>query len=157
MAKKASGIPSITYADAVEVALCHGWIDGQKRSLDDQRFLQRFTPRRPRSPWSKLNVEKVARLTEEGRMRPAGIAAVEAAKADGRWDAAYAPPSQQEIPPELAAAIRRTKGATAAWKGLDSRNRYAMTFRIVNAKKPETRQRLAQQFAEMLAKGERLY
>ncbi len=157
IAKKGSGIASVTYADALDVALCHGWIDGQKKGLDAQFFLQRFTPRRPRSLWSKINIGHVERLGAAGRMRPAGLREVEAAKADGRWDAAYASASSMEIPEELASALAKNRKAAAFFGTLDKTNRYAFCWRVQTAKKPETRQARAKQFVAMLAKGEKLH
>lgn len=156
IAKKASGIPSVTYAEAVDVALCHGWIDGQKASFDDAWFLQRFTPRRPRSRWSAINVAKVATLIEAGRMRPAGLREVEAAKADGRWEAAYAGQRTIQVPEDLRAALDADPAAAAAFTTLDSANRYAILFRIADAKRAETRERRIAQFVAMLARGETL-
>ncbi len=150
MAKKASGITSITWDDAVPVALCWGWIDGQRRGHDEQFFLQRFTPRRKRSIWSKINVAHVERLIAEGRMQPAGLAQVEAAKADGRWEAAYSSVGSRTVPPELQAALDASPKAAAAFAQLNSQNRYAMCFRIENAKRLETKQRNAAKFVAML-------
>jgi uncharacterized protein YdeI (YjbR/CyaY-like superfamily) len=156
-AKKASGIASIDWAQAVEVALCYGWIDGQARSFDADWYLQKFTPRRPRSMWSKVNVDKATALIEAGRMQPAGLREVERAKADGRWDAAYAPSSANHVPEELQRELDRDPRVAAAWETLDRRNRYAMQHRVQTAKKPETRERRARKFAEMLLAGEKLY
>ena len=157
IAKKGAGIDSVTYAEALDVALCFGWIDGQKGSWDEHYFLQRFTPRGKRSKWSQVNREHIARLTAEGRMRPAGVAEVERAKADGRWDAAYAPPSRMEVPDDLRAALDADPAASAAFESLDRTNRYAMLFRLADAKRPETRARRLTQYVEMLARGEKLY
>jgi len=157
LAKKASGIPSVVYADAVKIALCHGWIDGQARSRDDATYLQRYTPRRSRSAWSQRNVKIVERLTEDGRMHPAGIAQVERAKADGRWEAAYAGPATIEVPDDLADALKAEPEARAMFERLTSQNRYAVLYRIVTAKKPETRQRRIEKFVAMLARGETIY
>ena len=156
-AKKATGIASVDWAEAVEVALCYGWIDGQARRLDDSWYLQKFTPRRKRSIWSKVNVEKATRLIEAGRMQPAGMREVERAKADGRWEAAYAPPSAKHVPEELQRELDRDPAAAAAFEQLDSQNRYAMVHRVQTAKKPETRVRRAEKFAAMLVAGEKLY
>jgi uncharacterized protein YdeI (YjbR/CyaY-like superfamily) len=155
--RKGTGVPSLTYEEAVHVALCFGWIDGQARSLDETAWLQRYTPRRRRSIWSQINRERVARLVEQGRMRPAGLAEVERAKADGRWDAAYAPPSTATVPPELAAALEASPAAAEAFAALDSRNRYAILHRVATAKKPETRARRTATFVGMLERGELLY
>ncbi|MCW2920681.1 MAG: hypothetical protein JWL76_555 [Thermoleophilia bacterium] len=155
MAKKSSGIASIDWAAAVPVALCWGWIDGQRRSMDETWFLQRFTPRRPRSVWSKINVEHVERLIAEGRMQPAGLAQVEAAKADGRWDAAYSI-SGNEVPPELQAALDANPAAAAAFAELNKANRFAMCFRVQSAKRADTKARRVAQFLDLLERGERL-
>ncbi len=151
LAKKDSGIPSVTYAEAVEVALCYGWIDGQSKRVDDEYFVQRFTPRRSRSIWSKINVGKVDALTAAGKMKPAGLAEVERAKADGRWDAAYASPRNVTVPDDLLAALEKNKKAKAFFEQLDRTNRYAVLFRIHGAKKPETRARRIAEFVKMLA------
>ncbi len=155
VARVSSGIPSITWEQAVPVALCWGWIDGQRRSMDEQWFLQRFTPRRKRSVWSKINVAHVERLIAEGRMQPAGLAQVEAAKADGRWDAAYSV-SSGEVPPELQAALDANPKAAAAFAELNKANRFAMTFRVQSAKRADTKQRRVEQFIGLLERGERL-
>jgi uncharacterized protein YdeI (YjbR/CyaY-like superfamily) len=155
--RKGTGVPSVTYEEAVLAALCFGWIDGQARSLDETAWLQRYTPRRSRSIWSQINRERVARLVAEGRMRPTGLAEVERAKADGRWDAAYAPPSTATVPPDLEAALAASPAAAAAFAGLDGRNRYAILHRLATAKKPETRARRIVTFVGMLEKGELLY
>jgi uncharacterized protein YdeI (YjbR/CyaY-like superfamily) len=156
MAKKHTGIPSLDWASAVEVALCFGWIDGQSRRIDDSWYLQRFTPRRPKSTWSKINREKVQALTEAGRMRPAGLAEVERAKADGRWDAAYDSVATASVPEDLARALDEA-GLSEAFAGLDSRNRYAILHRVQTAKKPETRARRIAKYMAMLKAGERPY
>jgi len=157
MAKKDSGIASVTHAEALEVALCYGWIDGQRKSEDERHFLQRFTPRTARSTWSKINRDKALKLIEEGRMQPAGLAEVERARADGRWEAAYDAQSVATVPPDLQAALDANPKAAAFFAKLDSRNRYAVLFRTQGAKKPETRARRIGQFVEMLAKGEKIY
>ncbi len=157
IAKKASGVPSVTYAEALDVALCYGWIDGQKDSHDDQSWLQRFTPRGPKSIWSKMNREHVARLTKAGKMTPAGQTVIDAAKADGRWKAAYAPPSKIIIPDDLQAELEKRPRAKAFFATLKSSNRYAILFRLHMAKKPETRAKRLTQFVEMLEKGEMIY
>ena len=156
-AKKKSGITSINWDQAVDVALCYGWIDGQSKSLDETYILQRFTPRGKRSKWSKLNRERVARLTKDGRMQPAGLAEVERAKADGRWDAAYDPPSNATVPDDLAKALAKSAKAQKFFESLNSQNRYAILHRLQDAKKPETRARRLEKFVEMLKKGEKLY
>ena len=156
MAKKHTGIPSLNWAGAVEVALCFGWIDGQSRRIDDVWYLQRFTPRRPQSTWSKINREKVQALTKAGRMRPAGVAEVERAKADGRWEAAYDSVATASVPEDLARALDEA-GLSEAFAGLDSRNRYAILHRVQTAKKPETRARRIAKYMAMLKAGERPY
>jgi len=156
IAKAKSGQTSITWADAVPVALSHGWIDGQARRVDDDWYLQRFTPRRARSNWSKVNVAHAERLIAEGRMRPWGMEQVEKAKADGRWDAAYQASSSREVPPELQKALDASPAAAAAFDRLDARNRFAMVYRIQTAKRQETRERNAAKFVEMLERGEGL-
>jgi uncharacterized protein YdeI (YjbR/CyaY-like superfamily) len=156
MAKKHTGIASLDWTRGVEVALCFGWIDGQGRRLDDDWFLQRFTPRRPRSTWSKINREKVAALTAAGRMRQAGLAEVARAQADGRWDAAYDSPATASVPDDLAAALEEA-GLTEAFAALDSRNRYAILHRVQTATKPETRARRIGKYVTMLAAGETPY
>ena len=157
IAKKASGIDSVSYAEALEVALCYGWIDGQKRSFDDDHWLQRFTPRRARSKWSKINREKATELIDCGAMRPAGLRAVERAKADGRWEAAYEAQSAATVPDDLRQALAAEPAARSFFATLDSRNRYAILYRVEDAKKPETRARRLEQFVAMLERGETLY
>ena len=157
LAKKGSGITSVTRAEALEVALCYGWIDAQSRSFDGGWWLQRFTPRRARSKWSKVNREAVTRLIESGAMKPAGLREVERAKADGRWDAAYDPPSRATVPDDLQAALDAEERARDFFSTLDSRNRYAILHRIQDAKKPETRARRIEKFVAMLREGEKLY
>ncbi len=143
--------------DALEVALCYGWIDGQSKGVDALSWLQKFTPRGPRSIWSKINREKVEALIESGAMRPAGLAAIEQAKQNGRWDAAYDGPRTAEVPSDLQAALDRNAKAAAFFTTLSSRNRYAILFRIHHAKKAETRARRIAQFVSMLEKHETLY
>ncbi len=157
IAKKASGIPTVTHAEALDVALCYGWIDGQRDSFDDQWFLQRFTPRRPRSNWSKVNCAKVERLIEEGRMQPPGLAEVERARADGRWAAAYDAPSTATVPDDLQRALDQSPAAAAFFATLNSQNRYAILYRIQDAKKPETRARRIEKFMAMLEDGTKIY
>ena len=147
----------MTYAELVESALCFGWIDGQVRRIDDDFHMQRFTPRRARSTWSKVNRQKVAKLIEEGRMRPAGLAEVERAKADGRWDAAYDSPSTATVPDDLAAALAAEPAAQQAFDGLDGRNRYAVLHRVATAATPQTRARRIAALVTMLAEGRRPY
>jgi uncharacterized protein YdeI (YjbR/CyaY-like superfamily) len=157
IAKKATGIATVTHAEALDVALCYGWIDGQRKSFDDQWFLQRFTPRRPRSNWSKVNRAKVDQLIAAGRMQPAGLAEIERAKADGRWDAAYAGPRTAEVPEDLQRALDGNEAAKAAFATLNSQNRYAILYRVHDAKRPETRARRIAKFVEMLAEGRTLH
>ncbi len=159
IAKKDSGIPSVTYAEALDVALCHGWIDGQKRSFDAAYFLQRFTPRRPKGLWSKINIGHVERLTAAGRMRAGGLREVEAARADGRWDAAYDGSRNMAVPPELAKALALAKHrkARAFFETLDAANRYAVCWRVQTAKTPETKAKRVETLVAMLARGEKLH
>jgi uncharacterized protein YdeI (YjbR/CyaY-like superfamily) len=156
MAKKHTGITSLDWAGGVDIALCFGWIDGQSRRIDDDWHMQRFTPRRPKSTWSKINRQKVQALTEAGRMRPAGLAEVERAKADGRWDAAYDSPSTASVPDDLARALEDA-GLTEAFAGLNSQNRYAIVHRVQTATKPETRARRIAKYVGMLEAGETPY
>jgi uncharacterized protein YdeI (YjbR/CyaY-like superfamily) len=155
LAKKGIVEPtSLTYDQALEEALCHGWIDGQVGRLDERTYRQRFTPRRARSSWSERNVSIVERLTGEGRMHPAGTAAVESAKKDGRWEAAYAGQASIELPDDLAAALRAAPAAQAMFEILTSQNRYAVLFRVTQAKRADTRARRIERFVSMLARGE---
>ncbi|OEZ97247.1 YdeI family protein [Duganella sp. HH101] len=154
--KKGAPVPSVSYQEALEVALCFGWIDGQKRSLDAHHYLQRWTPRRPRNLWSKVNREKVLRYIEEGKMQPSGLAEIERAKKDDRWDAAYESASMARVPPELQAAFADHPGAAEFFATLNSQNRYAVLFRVQTAIKPETKLRKAQEYAAMLARHETL-
>lgn len=158
LAKKGTTEPtSLTYAEALDEALCHGWIDGQARRRDDATTLQRFTPRRARSQWSQRNVEHIARLEGDGRMHPAGIAEVERAKADGRWEAAYAGPASIEVPDELVEALAGEPRARAMFEILTSQNRYAILRRIITAKREETRAKRVAEYVAMLARGETIY
>jgi uncharacterized protein YdeI (YjbR/CyaY-like superfamily) len=156
-AKKASGIPSITQREALDVALCYGWIDGQRQGLDDQYYLNKYTPRRSRSNWSEINRARALELIKEGRMRPGGHAEIDRAKADGRWDAASPPPGKAGVPDDLLAALKQNAAARKLFGQLDSRNRYAILYRIQGAKKPGTRAARIAKFVEMLAKGETPY
>jgi uncharacterized protein YdeI (YjbR/CyaY-like superfamily) len=156
-AKKGSKRRSVSYSEAVEVALCYGWIDGQNKSHDESTWLQKFTPRGTRSIWSKINREKAQALIREGRMQPAGLAEIERARQDGRWEAAYDSPSTAAVPDELQAALDNTPEACAFFAALDSRNRFAILFRIHTAKRPETRTRRIAQFMRMLERHEKLY
>ncbi len=156
-AMKGTGMPSITWSEAVDVALCYGWIDGQSKSLDDRHFVQRYTPRRATSVWSKLNRERVGRLIADGRMQPAGLAEVERAKADGRWDAAYDSPKTADVPDDLASALAKRPAAKAAFATLDATNRYAILHRLMTAKQPMTRARRLATFVDMLEAGKTLH
>ena len=158
LAKKGVEAPtSLRHQEALEEALCHGWIDGQAVTRDEATYRQRFTPRRQRSVWSRRNTEIAERLQAEGRMRPAGLAEVVRAKADGRWEAAYAGPATIEVPPELEQALRAEPGARLAFAQLSGQNRYAILYRIATAKRAETRARRIEQFVAMLARGETIY
>jgi uncharacterized protein YdeI (YjbR/CyaY-like superfamily) len=157
-AKKDSGVPTVVYAQALEVALCHGWIDGQVSRCDDGRYyLQRFTPRAPRSKWSKINRGKAEALIAAGKMGAAGLRQIEAAKADGRWDAAYDSPRNASMPKDLAAALAKNKAAREFFATLTGRNRYAILYRVNDAKRPETRARRIKEFVAMLARLEKPY
>lgn len=147
----------LSYDQALDEALCFGWIDGQVRGGDGRTYRQRFTPRRPRSPWSARNVGHVQRLTEQGRMHPAGLAEVERARADGRLQAAYAGAATIQVPDDLAAALADNADAAAMFEVLTSQNRYAVLYRLADAKRPETRARRLRQFVDMLARGETIY
>ncbi|WP_055523310.1 YdeI/OmpD-associated family protein [Streptomyces graminilatus] len=153
--KKGPGIVALDYAQALDVALCYGWIDGQKAAFDDQWWLQRFTPRRARSRWSKVNRDKVAALIEQGRMRPAGQAEIDRAKADGRWDAAYDSPKNATVPDDLAAALAANPAAAAFFETLNGANRYSILHRVQEPKRAETRARRIEKFVAMLAAGEK--
>ncbi|QCQ92106.1 YdeI/OmpD-associated family protein [Rhodococcus sp. SGAir0479] len=157
LAKKGSPHTSVTYAEAVEVALCFGWIDSQARRLDDDFRVQRFTPRRARSPWSKRNREAVEALLARGAMEPSGLSAVEAAKADGRWERAYAGPKDAQVPQDLREALAANPAAEAFFTTLDSRNRFAALYRIQDAKRPETRARRIATFVAQFAEGRKFY
>lgn len=157
LGKKGGQVTALTYDLALDEALCFGWIDGQIGRRDEGSFRQRFTPRRPKSPWSSRNVGHVARLIDSGRMTDAGLAAIEAAKADGRWQAAYAGPASAETPADFAAAIAANPAAQAMFEVLTSTNRYAFTWRIGQAKRPETRAKRIAQYVEMLARGETIH
>ena len=154
--KKSSGLPGPTYAEALDVALCHGWIDGQVQALDTDYFLQEFTPRRRNSPWSKMNRGHVERLIFEGRMRPAGQAEIDRAKADGRWDAAYRM-ADNEIPEDLQLELDRRPSAANAFAALSSQNRFAIVFRLKSVKRAETRARKLAEYVAMLERGETIH
>jgi len=155
-AKKASGFPSVVYAEALEIALCHGWIDGQAKPLDDDHYLQRFTPRRPRSKWSKRNRGKAERLIEEGRMRPAGLHEVERARADGRWSEAYDSPTTATVPEDFQRALDAEPAASAFFASLGRTKRYSFLYRIEDAKRPETRAKRVAESVELLAEAKTL-
>jgi uncharacterized protein YdeI (YjbR/CyaY-like superfamily) len=157
LSKKDSGIASVTYAEALDIALCYGWIDGQKGSFDEKYFLQKFTPRGPKSIWSKINTEKAERLIASGQMKPAGLKAIEAAKADGRWAQAYASQKTVSVPEDFQAALNKNKKASAFFTTLKSSERYSFLFRIHTAKKAETRAKRIKQFIEMLEKNEKFH
>ena len=157
LAKKGAGVPSVTYAELVESVLCFGWIDGRSNRLDDRFYLQRITPRRARSVWSQKNVDAVEALTEAGRMRPAGLAAVEAARADGRWERAYAGSATITVPDDLAAALVAQPAAQQAFEALDGTNRYAVLWRVHTAATPATRAKRIAACVQMLAEGRRFH
>jgi uncharacterized protein YdeI (YjbR/CyaY-like superfamily) len=157
IAKRGSGIETVTFVEALDVALCYGWIDSQRAGFDGRYFLQRFTSRKPRSKWSQVNREKVAKLIEAGRMKPAGLREVERAKADGRWDAAYEPQSTATVPDDLCAELEKNVVAREFFETLNSTNRYAILHRIQDARKPETRARRIAKYVAMLAEGKKLY
>jgi uncharacterized protein YdeI (YjbR/CyaY-like superfamily) len=157
LAKKSAEEPTVTYAQALESALCHGWIDGQKQSEGEHYWLQRFTLRTAKSIWSKINKAKAEALVSAGRMRPAGLLAIDRAKRDGRWDAAYSSASTSIIPDDLRQALDANRKAKEFFATLNSQNRYAILFRIQNVKKAETRAKKIAQFIEMLNNGEKLY
>jgi uncharacterized protein YdeI (YjbR/CyaY-like superfamily) len=157
IAKKASGKKSITYPEALEVALCYGWIDGLKRPESETAWLQKFTPRRARSIWSQINRAKALALIDSGRMKPAGLAEIERAKRNGCWDSAYASPSSATMTPELEAALEKSPRAKAFFETLSKANRYAILWRVQTAKKPETKTKRIQAFISMLEKGETVH
>ena len=157
LAKKGAGVPSVTYAELVESALCYGWIDGRSNRLDDRFYLQRMTPRRSRSVWSQKNVAAVEGLIEAGRMRPAGLAAVEAARADGRWERAYAGSKDITVPDDLAAALDADPTVRTEFESLDGANRYAVLWRVHTAATPTTRAKRIAAAVEMLREGRRIH
>lgn len=157
IAKKGTGVATVSYAEALESALCHGWIDGQRAAHDDRFFLTRFTPRGRKSKWSQINRAKATELLQQGRMTPAGIAQVEQARQDGRWDAAYEAQSAATVPADLARALDEHPAARAFFATLDSRNRYAILYRLQDARKPETRARRIAQYVAMLEEQKKLY
>lgn len=155
--KKATGISTLTHDQALDEALCYGWIDGQSRSLDEKSWLQKFTPRRPKSIWSKRNIEHIERLKKAGKMKTAGIAALEAAKADGRFHQAYDSPANMKMPADFLKELARNKRAGEFFQTLNKSNTYAIAWRLQTAKKAETRARRLKQILEMLAKGEKFH
>jgi uncharacterized protein YdeI (YjbR/CyaY-like superfamily) len=157
LAKKGSGIETVSFAEALDAALCYGWIDSQADSFDDQHWLLRFTPRRPRSKWSKRNRARVTKLIEEGRMKPAGLREVERARADGRWEAAYDAQSTATVPEDFRRELEKNEEAREFFATLDSQNRYAILHRIQDARKPETRARRIEKYVAMLHEGKKLY
>jgi uncharacterized protein YdeI (YjbR/CyaY-like superfamily) len=156
-AKKTSGIPTVSYQEAVDTALCYGWIDGQMKSLDAAYYIQRFTARTSNSNWSKINREKAEGFIAEGRMRPPGLRAIEVARASGRWDKAYEGQREMTVPDDFAKALKKNPKARKFFDTLDSKNRYAVLYRIHDAKKPETRARRIETFIGMLAEGKKIY
>ena len=157
IAKKGAAGRTVSYSDALDVALCHGWIDGQKGRHDDEYWLQRFTPRKPGGNWSKINTERAAALIASGRMRPAGLREVERAQADGRWEQAYESQSRVTVPEDLARALAANERARAFFATLDSANRYAILYRIGTAKKPETRAKRIDTFVTMLSEHKKIH
>ena len=157
IAKKETGIPSVNYSEALDSALCYGWIDGQKASFDDQYWLQKFTPRRPKSIWSKVNCDKATALIAEGRMQPEGIRQVELAKADGRWESAYESQSKINVPADFQSELDKNQKAKDFFSTLNSINRYAILFRIHSAKRPATRSARINKFIEMLSNNQKIY
>jgi uncharacterized protein YdeI (YjbR/CyaY-like superfamily) len=157
IAKKESGKETVSYAEALEAALCYGWIDGQKASFDGDYWLQRFTPRRPRSKWSKINRQKATKLIEAGEMKPAGLREVERAKADGRWEAAYDAQSSATVPDDLRRELEKNATAREFFTRLDSRNRYAILYHIQDTKRPETRARRIEKYVAMLGEQKKIY
>ena len=155
--KKGTGYPSVNHGAALDEALCYGWIDGQSKSYDNESYLQKFTPRRSRSIWSKINIEHIERLEKEGKMRPAGRKAVEAAQADGRWEKAYDSPKNMVVPEDFIAELSKDEKALAFFGTLNKTNRYAIAWRLQTAKKPETRERRKQVMLEMMARGEKFH
>ncbi len=155
--KKASGIATVSYAQALDAALCYGWIDGIKKSYDEVSYLQKFTPRRAKSTWSKINVGHIARLTAEGRMQPPGIAEVARAKADGRWENAYEAQSEMQMPEDFLKEIAKNKKALSFFESLNKVNKYAIAFRLHHAKKPETREKRLHEFVQMMKEGRKFH
>lgn len=156
-AKKNSGETTLSFVEALDSAVCYGWIDSQRNGLDEKFYLQKFSPRRARSLWSKINCERVERLTAEGRMTPAGLAQVEAAKADGRWEAAYAPQSTAELPEDFKKALSKNKKSADFFESLSKANKYSFIWRIHHVKRPETRAANIEKYVKMLAEGEKFH
>ena len=156
-AKKGSGITTVSYSEALDVALCYGWIDGQKDKFNGDHWLQRFTPRRPRSKWSRINRDRVAALVARGAMKPVGLREVERAKADGRWEAAYDGQRAAAVPDDLRRELEANAAAREFFATLDSANRYAILYRLQEAKKPETRARRLKTFVTMLSEGKKIH
>ena len=155
--KKASGVPSLNHPKALEVALCYGWIDAVANKYDEESYLQRFTPRRPKSIWSKKNIENVTRLIAEGKMKPAGLKEIEAAKADGRWEAAYDSPANMEMPKYFLKELAKNPKAEKFFQTLNKTNRFSIGWRLQTAKKPETREKRMKAIIEMLSKGQKFH
>jgi uncharacterized protein YdeI (YjbR/CyaY-like superfamily) len=155
--KKGSGLESLSYVEALEAALCYGWIDGQKRAYDDASWLQRFTPRGPNSVWSRINRDKAEDLIRSGRMKPAGLDAIDRAQQNGRWDSAYDSPGRAAVPSDFQAALSRSRKAKSFFSTLNRANRYAILWRIQTAKRPETRARRIQEFIRMLERREKIH
>ncbi len=157
MYKKSSGIASVVYAEALDVALCYGWIDGQAKSIDTLSYIQRFTPRRPRSIWSKRNIEHIARLMQQGRMKPAGLKEAEAARADGRWADAYDSPANMTLPDDFLADLANNTKASEFYASLSKGNQYAICWRLQTAKRPDTKEKRKKVILEMLTRGEKFH
>ena len=157
MYKKDTGIASVYYPEALDVALCYGWIDGQRKSIDELSYMQRFTPRRPRSIWSKRNIEHIARLTNEGRMKPTGLKEAEAAKADGRWEQAYDSPANMSLPDDFVTELKKDKKALSFYESLNKANQYAIAWRLQTAKRPETKEKRKNEILAMLKKEEKFH
>jgi len=155
--KKGSSVPSVTYEQALDEALCYGWIDGQKKTYDERSYLIKFTPRRAKSIWSKKNIEHIARLHKQGKMKPRGIKEAELAKADGRWEQAYDSPSNMKMPDDFLQRLSKNKKAKAFFETLNKANTYAIAWRLQTAKKPETREKRMQQLLEMMAQGKKIH
>jgi uncharacterized protein YdeI (YjbR/CyaY-like superfamily) len=155
--KKGSGVKSVTYAEALDEALCFGWIDSLVNKFDEKSYIQKFTPRRSKSVWSKVNIGKVDQLIKDGRMTDAGLAEIERAKGDGRWEAAYDSPTNMRVPKDFLELVEKNKRAKEFFETLNKSNKFAIAFQLHNAKRPETRERRMQKFLEMLERGEKLY